>query len=227
MMTYKTLNSSPHLDGFHKLQLGWVTPRIITGPGDFTLFDVAEQLREVFILPRYGTDAREYFLLETRYSTDDASDAKYDYGIGDNGLAVYHVIEPGPACQAQDGAQAPGCVPLLKPMCITSDFLWDSYFSNFVRPGLRLIQPDLAHEFIDGFIDFGETLFGTSAGVDLLDEAPGGVVVCPPNLGDPLPAGGVPLLLWADGSASGYRLKAIKLDLNGESVSFTTEINGQ
>ena len=57
-------------------------------------------------------------------------------------------------------------------------------------------------------------------------EAPGGQV-CPTNIGDPLPVGGVPLLLWADGSASGYRLKTIKLDYVGKSVSFTTEINGQ
>jgi len=225
LMTYKTIDSSPHLDGFHKLQLGWVTPRIIVQPGEFSLVDV-RQSREVFILPRHGTDGREYVLLESRYNSDDLDDAGYDFSIGDDGLAVYHVIEPGFACQAEDGAQAPSCVPLLKPVCLTSDLLWDSYFSNFVRPGLRLIQPDMTHERTNGFTNFGETLFGTNTGADLLDEAPGGQV-CPTNIGDPLPVGGVPLLLWADGSASGYRLKTIKLDYVGKSVSFTTEITGQ
>jgi hypothetical protein len=225
LMTYKTIDSSPHLDGFHKLQLGWVTPRIIVQPGDFSLVDV-RQSREVFILPRHGTDGREYILLESRYTSDVLDDAAYDFSIGDDGLAVYHVIEPGFACQAEDGAQAPGCVPLIKPTCLTSDLLWDSYFSNFVRPGLRLIQPDMTHERTNGFTNFGETLFGSNTGMDLLDEAPGGQV-CPTNIGDPLPVGGVPLLLWADGSASGYRLKTIKLDYVGKSVSFTTEITGQ
>jgi M6 family metalloprotease-like protein len=226
LMTYKTIDSSPHLDGFHKLQLGWVTPRIIAQPGDFNLPGFTELIWEVFILPRHGTDGREYFLLETRFTSDLFNNEDYDYSIGDDGLAVYHVIEPGLACQAQDGAQAPGCVPLIKPTCLTSDLLWDSYFSNFVRPGLRLIQPDMTHERINGFTNFGETLFGTNTGTDLLDEAPGGAV-CPTNIGDPLPVGGVPLLLWADGSASGYRLKTIKLDYVGKSVSFTTEITGQ
>ena len=66
LMTYKTITSSPHLDGFHKIQLGWATPRIVIEPGNYTLFDV-RQGRQVYILPRYGTDAREYILLETRY----------------------------------------------------------------------------------------------------------------------------------------------------------------
>ncbi len=108
------------------------------------------QGRQVYILPRFGTDAREYILLETRYEAADTDDPLYDYGIGDSGLAVYHVIEAGPACKAQEGATAPSCVPLLKPMCITSDVQWgtDGFASNFVRPGLRLIQPDLVHKYL-------------------------------------------------------------------------------
>lgn len=230
LMTYKTIQSSPHLDGFHKVQLGWATPRIIVEPGDYTLFDV-RQGREVYILPRYGTDAREYILLEARYETEVVNDPLYDFDIGDSGLTVYHVIEPGPVCKAEEGASAPACVPLLKPMCITSDEQWDGFSSNFLRPGLRLIQPDLVHKFTDAdkdFTNFSETMFGTGLGVSLLDEMPdGAAVACPTYIGDPLPLGGAPLLRWADGSASGYRLKQIITDFAGKSVLFKAEITGK
>jgi M6 family metalloprotease-like protein len=219
--------SSPHLDGFHKVQLGWATPRIVIAPGDYTLFDV-RQSRQVYILPRLGTDAREYILVESRYEAEATDDPLYDYSIDDSGLAVYHVIEPGPACKVQEGATAPSCVPLLKPMCITSDVQWSGFTSNFLRAGLRLIQPDLVHKYLGGGdTDFGETLWGTQFGVALLDQLPKGGLVCPTYVGDPLPNGGAPLLLWSDGSPSGYRLKEIKTDFAGKSVTFKTEINGK
>jgi hypothetical protein len=31
-------------------------------------------------------------------------------------------------------------------------------------------------------------------------------MICPQNIGDVLPAGGAPLLLWVDGTPSGYNL---------------------
>ena len=101
MMTYKTINSSPHFDAFHKMQLGWVTPRIVREAGNHALADVKET-KEVVVLPRYGTDAREYFLLETRYESDFVDDPLYDYSLLDSGLAVYHIIEPGPLCKIPD-----------------------------------------------------------------------------------------------------------------------------
>jgi M6 family metalloprotease-like protein len=226
MMTYKTILSSPHLDGFHKLQLGWARPRVIVEADDYSLLDI-RQSGEVFILPRRGTDGREYILLETRFETSSVNDPLYDYSLGDSGLAVYHVIEPNISCQAQGGASAPDCLSLVKPMCISSDTLWDGYTSNFVRAGLRLIQPDLVHHYDGSYTDFGELLFGTGLGQDLLDEPAGGEVVCPAQIGDPLPPGGTALLLWVDGNASGYRLKAITTDYTAKKTLFKVEINGQ
>lgn len=76
--------------------------------------------------------------------------------------------------------------------------------------------------------EFLGTMSGTTLGVRLLDEMPGGAAVaCPTYVGDPLPAGGTPLLLWADGSPSGYRLKAITADFVGKSVLFKAEITGK
>ncbi len=140
-------------------------------------------------------------------------------------MAVYHVIEPGPGCRDAGGATSANCTTLLKPQCLTSDLVWDAYFSNFVRPGLRLIQPDLVHERTPKYIDFSQTLFGTKWGDELLDSLGGGAMMCPANIGDPLPAGAKPLLLWSDGGASGYRLKSILLNTADKSVTFTAEID--
>ncbi|MEP7343550.1 MAG: hypothetical protein ABI977_37870 [Acidobacteriota bacterium] len=230
MMAHRTSTvdggpSSPHLDGFHKLQLGWVTPRLVVTPGAYHQYAV-QQSEEVFILPRQGTDAREYVLLETRYQKNAVLDPLYDHNLMDSGLAVYHVIEPGAACKAPGGGSAPSCVPLQKPMCLTSDVLWDSFTSNFVRAGLRLIQPDMRHTITaGGGTNFSDTLFGIGGlGQDLLDRPAGGGMACPPSIGLP---GGVPLLLWADGSASGYQLKTIETDFPGQRTLFNLGITGQ
>ncbi|NOT59718.1 MAG: hypothetical protein HOP19_05770 [Acidobacteria bacterium] len=217
--------SSPHLDGFHKLQLGWVTPRLVVNPGAYHQYEV-QQSGEVLILPREGTDAREYLLLETRYETNGPLDARYDYNLMDSGLAVYHVIEPGSGCQSSVGASPLSCAPLQKPMCIASDLLWGTFASNLLRPGLRLIQPDMQHTFnpASGGTNFSETLFGANPGQDLLDGSGGGGMSCAPNIGLP---GTVPQLIWVDGSASGYQLKGIKTDFAGQRTLFNIGIAGK
>ena len=55
---------------------------------------------DVYILPRRNDDAREYVLLESRFEEPLINAPLYDYNINDDGLAVYHVIEPGPTCQS-------------------------------------------------------------------------------------------------------------------------------
>lgn len=229
MMTHKVIDSSPHLDAFHKLQLGWLTPRVVVNPGDLILTDV-KQSEDAYVLPRYGTDAREYFLLETRYESGLINDPLYDFGLLDSGLAAYHIIEPGPFCKSMGGATAENCAPLRKPTCISSDLVWDKFANNFVRAGLRLIQPDITHKYEALWsppkTNYSETLFGLGslAGVDLLDKVAGGPV-CPANIGDALPKGAQPLLRWSDGEASGYRLKGIKLNYTEKSTNFSVEID--
>jgi hypothetical protein len=115
--------------------------------------------------------------------------------------------------------------PMQKPMCITSNLLWNKFADNFARPGLRLIQPDITHPY-GTYTDFNQTLFGDGsvAGMELLDTT-AGAMICPMQVGDPPPIGAKPLLLWSNGNASGYRLKAIKLDYPAKSVSFAVEID--
>lgn len=79
---------SVHLDPFLKLKLGWLKPRVVTKPGEYSLRDV-ETSREALIVydPRRGSG--EYFLLENRWrgKTYDAD------GLTADGLAVWHIME--------------------------------------------------------------------------------------------------------------------------------------
>ncbi len=212
LMTHKTGDNmtTTHLDGFHKLHLGWVRPWILEEKDEYELADVKES-EDVFILPRRHDDGREYIQLETRYDEIQQDSALYDYGILDYGLAVYHVIEPGPTCKSPFGASAPDCKPLVPPMCVGEDVWYFKHASNFTRVGVRLVQPDLVHRYDqdiydsnDDYTGFSNTLFGLGgSGETLISD---GEMICPQNIGDVLPAGGAPLLLWVDGTPSGYNL---------------------
>ena len=224
LMTYKTgyYTTTTHIDGFHKLQLGWVTPYVLEKKKEYKLKDVKKS-EDVYILPRRNDDGREYVLLESRFEESQIDDPLYDYNINDDGLAVYHVIEPGPTCQAPLGAGAPDCKPLIPPACVAEGIWYHKQASNFARLGLRLIQPDVAHVFDkdandsgNDYAEFKELLFGTWAGAELLDE---GTLECTDNIGDPLPAGSQPLLRWVDGSKSGYSLLGITTS-GGDTTKF-------
>jgi hypothetical protein len=131
--------------------------------------------------------------------------------VGQNGLAIYHVIEPDDACAAGDG---PGCQTLAVPFCVQPVAWWTAFADNFARAGIRLIQPDLGH------------LFSPVTGPELANKIwvsgsvddKGDAFACPALVGDPLPLGGEPRLLWADGTASGYGLADIAVV--GDAVSF-------
>lgn len=225
LMTHKTGDNptTTHLTGFDKLHLGWVRPSVLEEKDEYELTDVKIS-EDVFILPRRHDDAREYVLLESRFEENDPAGPLYDYGILDYGLAVYHVIEPGPTCKSPFGASGPDCKPLVPPMCIGEDFWYFKHASNFTRVGVRLIQPDLVHRYDEGIYDanddftgFSNTMFGIGGlGEELLSD---GVLECPKNIGDVLPAGSQPLLRWVDGAPSGYNLLSIIINYP-TSVSF-------
>jgi len=214
LMTYKTGQdeATPHLMGFHKLHLGWVTPVVLEEEEEYELYDV-KLTEKVFILPRRFDTGLEYALLETRFRDLSALAPLYEYNIKDIGVSVYHVIEPNEACESPFGAVDSSCKPLQAPMCISDDIWFDKHASNFTRVGVRLIQPDVVHKFDktvfpagDDYTGFSNTMFG--AGEVLLDDGP---ISCSDNIGEALPPGGQPYLLWADGKPSGYRIKNISL----------------
>ncbi len=179
-----------HLTAFEKLQLGWATPRIPVEDGPVSLRDIAES-KDTVILPRRGSDAKEYFMLEARMNEPSGS-SKYDVDIHESGLAAYHIIEPSPHCFAGDLAN---CRPLASPpQCVPAD-VW-STASGYARASIRLLQADMTYT--DGFTDI------YSFNLDLLDALAPGDPSCP----DPAQIGvedGISLLQWTDGAASGYR----------------------
>ena len=226
----RNFDSTNHIDGFHKLHLGWARPSILEKEKEFALFDVKTN-EDVFILPRRNTDAHEYVVLEFRYDEATPDYDLYDYNILDSGLGVYHIIEPDDSCKINyedfDSpiAAAPDCKPLQTPVCISDDTWLGGHFSNFVRVGFRLISPDLSHRNDDGKIDYMESLFGVGAGalfeVDLLDN---GITECPEKAGYPLPKGSSPYLIWGDGNPSGYKLFDIEIDAIANKTNFILDI---
>ncbi len=205
----------PHVDGFHKVQMGWVTPESVIASGTYTLSDVKTDGR-VMILPRLNAPHLEYFLLETRIEDNNLATDRYDYGINDDGLAIYHVIEPTAACPGDPE----GCATAMAPMCVPQG-VWDNHFANFVRTGLRLIQPDGGHRLIcdpDGvsncYTETWQTLWG-GVGQSIWQDGP---ISCPPVIGEPYPDGGAPQLRWSDGTPSGYKILNIGFGVGGGMV---------
>lgn len=185
-------NRLAQLDAYQKLHLGWATPRIPESDGHLFQPNVADS-DLVTVLPRRGTDAREYFVLESRNSTPGYTPA-YDTWISAQGMAVFHVLEPSDACLAGDDAN---CLLLDAPPCVP-DTMWARHSDNYIRTGLRLVQPDLTHSAGENLVVFN------NVNPDILDEAPGGGPSCPApaQLGE---VGGEGHLLWSDESASGYQ----------------------
>lgn len=86
-----------HMTAWSKIQLGWITPTIVTIAGDYDVHD-AETNAEAYVLidPAYSAD--EYFLIENRHPTN-----SYYETVGppvapsgtfpDEGIVIYHIDE--------------------------------------------------------------------------------------------------------------------------------------
>jgi M6 family metalloprotease-like protein len=121
-----------HLNPAYKLALGWVTPRFVTATSQHSLEDVKTS-REVIVLPRApGGPVDEYVIVENRPSP--VSNARYDFGLPDAGLAVWHLVE-----SPSDCTLPPGC---------TSGIIWDTQTGGeTARGGIRLVRPGI--DFLD------------------------------------------------------------------------------
>ncbi|HUG11103.1 MAG TPA: hypothetical protein VMM36_08825, partial [Opitutaceae bacterium] len=88
-----------HLDAWHKMQLGWVEPRIreisasvvetITAAQSPTATDAPVILYD----PAHGTD--EFFLLEYRTNQINTGSLGYEDDLPSNGLCIWHVVHDG------------------------------------------------------------------------------------------------------------------------------------
>jgi len=120
----------PHLDGFSKLKLGWVRPRILWRSGRYTLPDV-ETRHVVWILVNPQRSTQEYFLIENRWGG-----TTYDRILPDAGLAVWHVMEE--SCLSGQGWMEP-------PPNIPPDD-WGRQGLGGIRRAVRLIRPDPTYD---------------------------------------------------------------------------------
>jgi M6 family metalloprotease-like protein len=119
-----------HLNPVYKLALGWVTPRLLTQDTAVSLVDVKVS-RELVVLPRSpGGDSDEYVVLENRPSPP--TNARYDFGLPDAGIAVWHIVE-----SPTDSVNPPTC---------TAQLGWDTQTGgDNARRGIRLVRPSVSY----------------------------------------------------------------------------------
>jgi M6 family metalloprotease-like protein len=96
-ITFADDRASCHLDAWHKLQLGWLEPRIrsILAGGVETVPATQSQATDAPVIlydPARGFN--EYFLVEYRTSTSPWG-AGYEDNLPSNGLGIWHVVHDG------------------------------------------------------------------------------------------------------------------------------------
>jgi len=184
-------DTTGHLDPFHKLAFGWVTPVIVKETGQITIPTVAKSNR-VYILPRYNNPwQEEFYILENRKK--DMGHPYFDEDINDSGIGVWHIVSDGetngiaPRGTTQENWDK-SHIPSDKP---------DSK-GQMARNGIRLIRP--FDDVVDGNAVFNISTdrLWSSADYDL--ESGTCLLVAP--IGDPFKN----KLAWGDCVASGYSL---------------------
>ncbi len=126
--------TTTHLDPWHKLMLGWVTPVVVDQDSVLKIMPVAKS-NEVYILPRYNNPfGEEFYILEFR--KEGMGHPYFDEAISDSGIAVWHIVT--------DPTQI-----VNSPIGVTQAF-WDTLNVDAGKPGsvgqmgrkgIRLIKP--------------------------------------------------------------------------------------
>jgi len=83
----------PHMSAWSKIQLGWVTPTVITAAGTYSVRQACDY-PDVYQI-NYKFPANEYLLIENRQKCD------FDAKIAGPGLAIFHI--DGSASYTQEG----------------------------------------------------------------------------------------------------------------------------
>ncbi|MCX6768244.1 MAG: hypothetical protein NTY83_00130 [Candidatus Micrarchaeota archaeon] len=123
---------SPHFDPYHKMEYGWVTPKVISGDGCY-LLDKVESSGEVLLYydPHRGKD--EYFLFENRQIGE-----YYDFRLPDTGLGVWQIITD------------PDVYGNLPPPKFVPRSDWETVWEgDFGHRGIRQIRPVYGPPFDD------------------------------------------------------------------------------
>jgi M6 family metalloprotease-like protein len=86
--TQHIVSRRPHLDPWNKIELGWITPTVITG-SQWVYIDMVEDTGTVYLVRNPNDSGNEYFLVENRFPAD----SEYETALPDSGLAIWHVNE--------------------------------------------------------------------------------------------------------------------------------------
>lgn len=176
-----TGNRGAFMSVANRLRLGWMTPRLVTRSGTYTI-EEAKRGGKALILPRLdcnGQGSGEYFAIENRRNEDDAA-PMFDRKQAETGFHIWHFVPD------QDRDLAPWC----------DDPNWD-----------QLKSDNKQHRFITmGNLCAGPRAWPDGA-PDLLDKLEN--PMCRPqdwqDCTDANQAGDR-VLTWADGTRSGFNL---------------------
>jgi M6 family metalloprotease-like protein len=73
----------PHLSPWSKMQLGWIDPQTISGPGEYSL--AQSETNDEYFMVSDGFPGSEYLLIENRQN------AGFDCTLPQGGLAIWHI----------------------------------------------------------------------------------------------------------------------------------------
>ena len=142
-----------HLDAWHKMVLGWCTPRIRRL--DLSGSELLPQIRagvaaDPVLLWHPDRRANEYFLVERR--TPRAADARYDVGVAGDGVLIWRVVAGTPAPATHLGAPnlSAGGSQVWAEGDTTPTLQWNDGSNTGVRLGIRRAGADLRIEWSSG-----------------------------------------------------------------------------
>ena len=198
-------SQASHLDAAQKIMLGWAKPRLISETATIVLHHTKVN-GEVLVLPRLDGKGSEYFLLELRAPANAMAIATYDRTSGESGVAIWHVIDPAGE-RSLDLRDA-------EPRCYV-DNEWDEV-NRDARRAIRLVRPSV--------IQSNNELWTPDDG-EVLDRWSPAQSMDPLLCGEAGASGagddqwGVPALLWADMTPSGYHVEVVSISADAPPVA--------
>lgn len=200
--------TTTHLDPWHKLMLGWVTP-VIVDEDQILNVQPTPKGDTVYILPRYDNPhGEEFYILE--YRKEGMGSPYFDEDISDSGIAVWHIVtDPEQIVHSPIGV---------------SQSVWNTLNVDPGRPGsvgqmgrkgIRLIKP--FDDLVDGTAVFNNTSNRLWDVGDYDLESHGCFQIIP--IGESFQN----KLAWADCSASGYSLEFLTWAIESMQVRVTVD----
>jgi M6 family metalloprotease-like protein len=201
-------SSTTHLDPFHKLAFGWVTPVRIEESNTLNINVVAKS-NTVYVMPRYNNPwEEEFFIVENRKQGMGAP--YFDEDISDSGIGVWHIVSDrkenqlapiGTTQSDWDASHIPGDNP--------------NSGGQMGRNGIRLIRP--LDDLDNGTAVFNDKDHKLWDKADYALESGECFQIVP--LGETFKN----KLAWADCEASGYSLRF--MDWSQETMQVEVKVN--